>query len=145
MLNFLLQKLQIIFLIKKLSEIKNVPIIFSTGMASNLEIDQTYKILKSNRSIVIPMYCVSSYPTKLSEINLKRLIFLKKKYKKLVFQIIQTHETSILSVNYGIKFIEKHLTFNNSAKGPYHVASLNPENFKEFCRLHKKYRNSIRE
>ena len=121
------------FLIKKLSEIKNMPIIFSTGMASNLEIDQTYKILKRNRSIVIPMYCVSSYPTKLSEINFKRLIYLKKKYKKIgISDHTKTHETSILSVNYGIKFIEKHLTFNNSAKGPDHLASLNPENFKNF-------------
>ena len=46
-------------------------------------------------------------------------------------------ETAILSVCYGAKVIEKHLTYDNKAKGPDHLASLNPSKFKEFV-------NSIR-
>ena len=89
-----------------------MPIIFSTGMASNFEIDQKYKILKSNRSIVIPMYCVSSYPTKLSEINLEKInidLLIKIKKDLTCSDDIKTHETSILSFNYGIKYIMKNI------------------------------------
>ena len=65
------------FLLKALSKLKT-PIVFSTGMSSSKEISYAYKILKNTKKVPIPMYCVSSYPTKIEEVDLKKMIQLKK-------------------------------------------------------------------
>ena len=38
---------------------------------------------------------------------------------------------SIAAVAYGSEIIEKHFTLNKNQKGPDHIASLNPEEFKK--------------
>ena len=121
------------FLLKKIQKFSKKPIIFSTGMSSNSEIDQAYKILKKKRNITIPMYCVSSYPTKINEIKIQKMINLKKKYKIFGFSDhTKTSEAAILAVWNGACVIEKHLTYDNKAKGPDHEASLNPIQFAKF-------------
>ncbi len=126
------------FLLKKLGGLSKIPVIFSTGMAKNLEIRKAYQILRSKVKLIIPMYCVSSYPTSISEIKINNILNLKKKYKYVgLSDHSLSSEAAILSVCYGAKVIEKHLTYDNEAKGPDHLASLNPLKFKEFV-------NSIR-
>ena len=123
------------FLINKIKKFKAIPLIFSIGMASNKEVLNLKKILKFSKKKLIPMYCVSSYPTKIEEIDFSRIKFLKKNFLMYGFSDhTVSNESSILSVAHGCCIIEKHLTYNNNAKGPDHRASLNPKNFKKFVR-----------
>ena len=125
------------FLLKALSKLKTA-VIFSTGMSSSKEISYAYKILKNNKKIVIPMYCVSSYPTQLEEVDLKKMIKLKDKYKNIgLSDHTSSIETSIISSYLGVSIVERHLTLDKKLKGPDHSASLDPNEFKKFV-------NSIR-
>jgi N,N'-diacetyllegionaminate synthase len=121
------------FLLEDLSK-NNSNIIFSTGMSHQKEINNAYKILSKNKKrIVTPMYCVSSYPTQLSEIDFYKLIQLKKKYKTFGFSDhTKTNETAIISTYLGATIIEKHLTLNKKMRGPDHTSSLDPKQFKNF-------------
>ena len=120
------------FLINKIKKLKNkIPIIFSTGMATNKEIFNISKIL--GKKNVIPMYCVSSYPTSIYEINLKKFLNFKKKYKVVgLSDHTISFETSIICAFNEVNIIERHLTLNKKLKGPDHMSSLNPEEFKLF-------------
>jgi N,N'-diacetyllegionaminate synthase len=120
------------FLLKALSKLKT-PVIFSTGMASSKEISHAYKVLKNKKKKVIPMYCVSSYPARIDEMNIKKMIELKKKYKSIgLSDHTSSFETSIICSYLGVSIIERHLTLNNNFKGPDHSASLDPNEFKRF-------------
>ena len=58
-------------LIKKIAK-TNKPMIISTGMASINEIDTTVRYARRNGSKNITLlYCVSNYPSKNSDFNLK--------------------------------------------------------------------------
>jgi len=125
------------FLLKALSKL-NTSIIFSTGMSNSKEISYAYKILKNNKKIVIPMYCVSSYPAQLEEVDLRKMIQLKRKYKDIgLSDHTATIETSIISSYLGVSIVERHLTLDKKLKGPDHSASLDPNEFEKFV-------NSIR-
>ena len=51
-------------------------------MASYLEIHKILKYLQKNKSFDISiLHCISSYPTKITDINLKKISLLKKKMK----------------------------------------------------------------
>ena len=57
------------------------PVILSTGMASIKEINEAIKCIKKYHSKITLLHCVSGYPTSIENINLSRLIFMKKKFK----------------------------------------------------------------
>lgn len=79
------------------------------------------------------MYCVSSYPTNIEEVNLKKMIQLRNKYKIIgLSDHTCSVETSIISSFIGVNIIERHLTLNKKLKGPDHSASLDPKEFKKF-------------
>ena len=53
------------------------PIILSTGMSSNIEINKTIKHLSLQKNKLALLHCVSDYPTKLSETQLFNILNLK--------------------------------------------------------------------
>ena len=121
-----------LFLLNELSKTKNT-IIFSTGMSNFKEIHQAFKILKKNKHVIVPMYCVSSYPTKIEEFNFSKLNRLKSFSKYIGFSDHSiTHESSIISAYNGVNFIERHITLRNDMAGPDHTSSLSPVEFKKF-------------
>ena len=64
-------------LIKKIAQTKK-PIIISTGMANLKEIDLAYKTAKKNGAKeIILLYCVSNYPSKISDFNFNIIRILK--------------------------------------------------------------------
>jgi N,N'-diacetyllegionaminate synthase len=120
------------FLLKALSRLKT-PVIFSTGMSNFKEIEYAFKILKKNKKIVVPMYCVSSYPAKVEEVDLKKMLKLKKKYTNIgLSDHTISLETSIITSYLGVNIIERHITLDKKFKGPDHSASLDPNEFKIF-------------
>ena len=122
-----------IFLLNKIINFKNIPIIFSTGMSSISEILNFKNYFKKKKNFLIPLYCISSYPTKIEEFDIKKFRLIKKRFEIIGFSDHSNSNTaSIISILNGSRIIEKHLTFNNNAEGPDHGSSLNPYDFKNF-------------
>ena len=117
------------------------PIILSTGMATDDEIEYTINFLnyKKKKDITL-LHCISSYPTKEKDINLARISYLKEKYKTKVG--ISDHTISNDIASYSIflnaNIIEKHVTFNKNDVGPDHKTSLDIQEFTEMVKKVRK-------
>lgn len=110
-------------LLKEISKTKK-KIILSLGMANEKEIKESLKILKNN-SVEI-LHCVSMYPCKIDQINLKRMISLKKKFKKEVGYSDHSigNDACKMAITLGAKTIEKHFTYNkNLSYGDHNLSA----------------------
>jgi N-acetylneuraminate synthase/N,N'-diacetyllegionaminate synthase len=115
----------------------NVPVLISTGMSDLKKINEALKIIKKSKNKkIIFMHCISSYPTKIKDINLRAINFLKKKTNSLIGFSDHTTEifTPALARVLGACVIEKHFTLNKKQKGPDHSISLNPAEFKQMVK-----------
>ena len=106
-------------LVKKVSLTKK-PIIISTGMANLKEIETTVKVAKKNGAKDITLlYCVSNYPSSISDFNLNNIKILKKKFKCKIG--ISDHSidnrVAITAIACGAEVIEKHIALDNQKKG----------------------------
>ncbi len=106
-------------LVKKVSQTKK-PIIISTGMANLEEIETTFRTAKKNGAKDITLlYCVSNYPSSISDFNLNNIKILKNKFKCRVG--ISDHSTdnrvAIAAIASGAEVIEKHIALDNQKKG----------------------------
>lgn len=111
---------------------KGKPVILSTGMATMGEIREAVKIFKDNKNDLILMHCVTSYPAKVEDINLKVIETLKSTFKLPVGFSDHTLgiEMPIAAVAMGSCVVEKHFTLDKTLNGPDHKASLEPTEFK---------------
>ncbi len=108
---------------------KRKPIILSTGMADEQEIDDALKILrKHNCRDVIFLHCVAVYPTPEEEANLLRMKSLSEKTGGIVGYSDHTLgiTAAIGAVALGAKVIEKHFTLDRNMSGPDHYLSSDP-------------------
>ncbi len=132
-------------LLKKVAK-TNKPIILSTGMASIAEIHEALHTIKSHgKSDVILLKCTSSYPANPKDSNLVTI--------KAIREIFNCHVglsdhtlgigTSVASVVFGAKIIEKHFTLNRSEGGIDSAFSLEPDEFKNLVKETKKAYKSI--
>lgn len=115
----------------------NKKIILSTGMSDEKDIRSALKVLTSNgtkKKNITLLHCSTEYPASLENLNLKSIIFLKKKFNISVGYSDHSlgYEAAISAVSLGAEVIEKHFTLNKGYKGPDHKASLNPRELKEF-------------
>lgn len=107
------------------------PVILSTGMGSEEEIERAIAIFKNNELVVL--HCVSDYPTKPEDANLLSVKYLNEKFG--VYTGLSDHSVSnefaIGSVVLGAKVIEKHITYNRQAPelAEHHFA-LEPDELK---------------
>jgi len=111
------------------------PVILSTGMASLNDIKKSLNILKRyKKKNITLLHCVSSYPTQLKDMNIKRMDLLKKKFNLQVG--LSDHSVSftpaLVAVTKNAPIIEKHVTYSKKLKGPDHQASLEIKDFKTF-------------
>ncbi len=116
---------------------KNKPVIISTGMATIKEIKNAIKIINKFHKKIIILHCVSNYPTKISETNLKRINLLKKEFKSYPIGLsdhTNSIYSSVASIPLGIVVIEKHYNIDNT-KTPDSDFSINPENLKNLKKL----------
>lgn len=106
-------------LIKKIAQTKKL-IIISTGMANLKEIDVAYKTAKKNGAKeVILLYCVSNYPSKISDFNLNNIKILKDRYNcKIGFSDHSTDNKVVAAaIAAGAEVIEKHIALERQKKG----------------------------
>jgi N-acetylneuraminate synthase len=107
----------------------------STGMSSEKNIDEAVEIFEKNNCRYELMHCVSSYPAKLEDLNLKTIQQLQKKYNCKVGY--SSHENGVVvsasSVLYGITSLEKHITLDRTMYGSDQAASIEFNGMQNLC------------
>ncbi|MDY6994262.1 MAG: N-acetylneuraminate synthase [Pseudomonadota bacterium] len=111
------------------------PIILSTGMATNEEIQNALAILEkegASHSNVTVLHCNTDYPTRFEDVNLTAMNSIKKNFGVEVGYSDHTVgiEVPIAAAALGARVIEKHFTLDRGMEGPDHKASLEPEELK---------------
>lgn len=118
-------------LIKKIAML-NKPVIISTGASHNYEIDSAVHWVKEcgNNNIAI-LHCVSSYPTRVEDLNLRQIRNLNMNYEDHVigysdhssdFQNVILSSAHLLGAN----IIEKHFSLDRTIKTGDHFHSITP-------------------
>ena len=107
----------------------------STGMCELKEIDDVVEIFKKEKCDFELMHCVSTYPMKDEDANLKAIITLREKYKCNVGY--SGHESSLLKVGIiaatlGATSIERHITLDRAMYGSDQAASIEHGVLKNF-------------
>lgn len=126
-------------LIKRISQTKK-PIIISTGMANLKEIDLAYKTAKKYGAIeIIILYCVSSYPAKISDFNFNNIRILKSRYNcRIGFSDHSTDNKVVAAaIAAGADVIEKHIALDGQKKGFDLAFSLRGKEIKDYVKTIK--------
>jgi pseudaminic acid synthase len=126
-------------LIKKIAK-TNKPIIISTGMASIQEIDLAYKTAKkSGAKEIILLYCVSNYPSKISDFNFNNIRILKERYNCKVGFSDHSTDNKVVSaaIAAGAEIIEKHIALEGQKKGFDLAFSLKGKEIKNYVQVIK--------
>jgi pseudaminic acid synthase len=126
-------------LIKKIAQTRK-PIIISTGMANLKEIDLAYKTAKKNGAKeIILLYCVSNYPSKISDFNFNNIGILKERYKcKVGFSDHSTDNKVVAAaIVAGAEVIEKHIALEGQKKGFDLAFSLKGKEIKDYAQVIK--------
>jgi sialic acid synthase SpsE len=113
-------------LLEALSETK-IPIILSTGMAGKNELDEALEVINKFHSNISILHCVSEYPTRYENVNLRTITYLKKNYPS--YKIGYSDHTigistPIAAIGMGAEIIEKHITIDRQMKGTDQAGSL---------------------
>jgi N,N'-diacetyllegionaminate synthase len=119
----------------------NKPMIISTGMANENEVKNAVDCVnEAGNDQVVLLHCVSQYPARSENLNLRSIATLKKKYDCPAgfSDHNDTIYASIAAVALGANVIEKHITISRLLPGPDHHYALEPAAFKEMV-------NGIRE
>jgi sialic acid synthase SpsE len=109
-------------------------------MANLKEIDLAYKTAKKNgaREIIL-LYCVSNYPSKISDFNFNNINILKKRYNcKVGFSDHSTDNKVVAAaIAAGAEVIEKHIALEGQKKGFDIAFSLKGREIKDYAEVIK--------
>jgi sialic acid synthase SpsE len=101
-------------------------ILISTGTLKKEEIIKISNIVEKKKLTLL--HCVSSYPCKDENVNLPKIIYLKKYSDSVGFSDhTQGISTAIFSLSLGISYIEKHFTIDQSLPGRDNKFSILPK------------------
>ena len=100
-------------------------LIISTGMSTEKEIDRCVKACNPD----VIMHTNSSYPSKIEELNLSYIEYLRRKHPKKEIGY-SGHEyglvTTFVTVALGASWIERHITLDRTMWGSDQLASVEP-------------------
>ena len=106
----------------------------STGMTSEDEIEEIVRFLDNRNALkrAVIYSCTSSYPAEIEDIRLLDILNIKKKYGKFIKAIgFSGHHRGLsidnTAISLGASWFERHFTFDRTAKGTDHAASLEAE------------------
>lgn len=115
---------------------KQKTIILSTGMASIEEINDAVKIIKKckNNKIVL-LHCISNYPSKNKDYNLKMMTKLKERFNLHIglSDHSKGNEVALAATALGAKVIEKHVKLDGDDISQDSKFSMDTKKFKKFC------------
>ena len=105
------------------------------------EIDEALQVIQGEgMKDILLLHCVTAYPAKVEDVNLRAMETLRREFKLPVG--LSDHSLGIsvpiAAVALGACLIEKHFTLDRNLPGPDHPASLEPEELKQMV-------NSIRD
>ncbi len=110
------------------------PMILSTGMATLEEVKEALDVINSRE--VVLLHCVSSYPARIEDTNLKAIATLRETFGLPVG--LSDHSMGITipiaAAALGACVIEKHFTLDRNLPGPDHQASLEPVEFEQMVK-----------
>ncbi len=120
--------------LKKIAQ-THLPIVMSTGMCTNEDINQALNVILTNGvSIedITLLHCNTQYPTLFDDVNLRAMVAMQEQYGTKVGYSDHTKgfEVPIAAVALGASVIEKHFTLDRTLPGPDHKASLEPNELK---------------
>jgi N,N'-diacetyllegionaminate synthase len=113
----------------------STPIILSTGFSTLQEIERAInEITKSGSPEVILMHCVSIYPAKLHQMNLKFIDTLVQTFGMPVGLSDHTDSSlaAAVAVSKGAAFLEKHITLDRSQDGFDHSYAMEKDAFAKY-------------
>jgi dTDP-4-amino-4,6-dideoxygalactose transaminase/sialic acid synthase SpsE len=114
-----------------------VPLLLSTGMAEEWEIERALHELSSHGAgPVTLLHCVSLYPTPPNQAHLQRLPALRARFGLPVGYSDHTMgtEAALAATALGAVIIEKHFTLDRTAPGPDHAMAADPEDMAALTR-----------
>lgn len=111
-----------------------LPIVLSTGMGTNEEIETALKTIRSegNENITL-LHCVSNYPSQYHEMNLACLTEMAKRFKVPIGLSDHTTDnlSAIVAASLGAVMIEKHFTIDRNLPGADQGISMEPSELAE--------------
>ncbi len=125
----------------------DLPLILSTGMATEAELDRAIDTLHPARAArrLALLHCVSGYPIENTDANLRRMDWLTRYACPVGYS---GHEKglaiSVAAVARGAVIVERHFTLDRTMPGPDHAASLEPEGLRRLVRDVRKLEAALR-
>lgn len=118
--------------LKKVAD-TGLPVVLSTGMGDEEEIDQALQALRQAKSVTL-LHCVSNYPSKYEEMNLSCMAALRKRFELPVGLSDHTLDnlSAVVAASLGAVMIEKHFTLDRTMPRVDQSISMQPE---DLCRL----------
>jgi N-acetylneuraminate synthase/N,N'-diacetyllegionaminate synthase len=113
------------------------PLLVSTGMADMVEVAVALGAIEgSGNPPVALLHCVSSYPARVEDANLRAIETMRRAFGVPVGWSDHTPgiELPIAAVAAGASVIEKHVTLDRTLPGPDHRASLEPDELRATIR-----------
>ena len=131
-------------LLKTIAEEKKYTFI-STGMSTRENISKAVNIFRKHKTPFELMHCVSTYPLKAEDANLRTISALKNEFNCKVGY--SGHESgvviSLAAVCFGATSLERHITLDRSMYGTDQSASLEPRGLRELVGSIKKMKKSF--
>lgn len=112
----------------------SLPIIISTGMAQDNEINEALSVIGyPDRQDIAVLHCISNYPTEPKDMNIRKIEYLKSKYSLPIGFSDHSFRNygTFAAIALGAKIIEKHITIDRNLEGPDHFFSLEPDDLKD--------------
>lgn len=116
------------------------PVIFSTGLATLVEIEETFSLLKTLKiQDFAILKCTTSYPAQFEDLNLKTIEYLSEKYQVPIgfSDHSEGDVASITAVALGSTIIEKHVKLDDddtSVDSTFSLPVSQLKNFVEKCK-----------
>lgn len=114
-----------------------IPIILSTGMASQKELDDALAVISRHHNNIAILHCLSQYPSEHTRLNLNSILFLKEQYPQYTIGY-SDHSIGIMiptvAAAMGAQIIEKHITIDRNMKGTDQAGSIGPDGVRRMVR-----------
>ncbi|HEY4111670.1 N-acetylneuraminate synthase family protein [Puia sp.] len=114
-----------------------LPVILSTGMAGQEELDIALKVITRYHSRISILHCVSEYPTQYEHVNLNTIPYLKARYPR--YPVGYSDHTigisiPVAAIAAGAMILEKHITVDRKMKGTDQASSLGIDGIERMVR-----------